>query len=178
MGLKPAQSISPLRLRASSRVTRVIYSSFSRISFRRADDFAAFCRGPGDGYDEDPAFDFACAVEAGSAVVVAIVDDIERGLTGQISAFAGHPFRQFRLPEQSPSPVASTMPPQRSPTICSAPRCVPRRPRSSGASSRRRRRRGSRRGRGHCSGTPALRRPSKMGSSWARYVGSSLIAVQ
>ena len=31
---------------------------------------------------------------------------------------------------------------------------------------------------GHCSGTPALRRPSKMGSSSARYVGSSLIAVQ
>ncbi len=36
---------------------------------------------------------------------------------------------------------------------------------------------GVRRG-GHCSGTPALRRPSRMGSSWARYVGSSLIAVQ
>src|SRR5271166_2185931 len=32
--------------------------------------------------------------------------------------------------------------------------------------------------RGHCSGTRALRRPSRMGSSWARYVGSSLIAVQ
>ncbi len=31
---------------------------------------------------------------------------------------------------------------------------------------------------GHSSGTPALRRPSKMGSSWARYVGSSLCAVQ
>src|ERR1700722_1046020 len=31
---------------------------------------------------------------------------------------------------------------------------------------------------GHCSGTPALRRPSKMGSSWARYVGSSLLAVK
>ena len=30
----------------------------------------------------------------------------------------------------------------------------------------------------HCSGTPALRRPSRMGSSWARYVGSSLCAVQ
>ena len=33
-------------------------------------------------------------------------------------------------------------------------------------------------GGGHCSGTPALRRPSKIGSSWARYVGSSLIAGQ
>ena len=31
---------------------------------------------------------------------------------------------------------------------------------------------------GHCSGTPALRMPSKMGSSWARNVGSSLHAVQ
>ena len=38
--------------------------------------------------------------------------------------------------------------------------------------------RGEAAGPGHCSGTPALRRPSKMGSSWARYVGSSLIAVQ
>src|ERR1700722_13506405 len=28
----------------------------------------------------------------------------------------------------------------------------------------------------HCSGTPALRIPSKIGSSWARYVGSSLRA--
>jgi hypothetical protein len=37
------------------------------------------CAAPGNGYNEDPAFDFACAVEAGSAVVVAIVDDIERG---------------------------------------------------------------------------------------------------
>ena len=36
------------------------------------------CAAPGDGYDEDPAFDFAYAVEAGSAVVAAIVDDIER----------------------------------------------------------------------------------------------------
>ena len=34
--------------------------------------------------------------------------------------------------------------------------------------------RGEAAGGGHCSGTPALRRPSKMGSSWARYVGSSL----
>ena len=33
-------------------------------------------------------------------------------------------------------------------------------------------------GGGHCSGTPALRRPSRMGLSWARYGGSSLIAVQ
>ena len=42
------------------------------------------------------------------------------------------------------------------------------------------RRRGSRGGevRGHCSGAPALRRPSRTGSSSARYVGSSLIAVQ
>jgi len=31
---------------------------------------------------------------------------------------------------------------------------------------------------GYCSGAPALRMPSKMASSWARYVGSSLIAVQ
>ena len=38
--------------------------------------------------------------------------------------------------------------------------------------------RGEAAGGGHCSGTPALRRPSKIGSSWARYVGSSLIAVQ
>ncbi len=38
--------------------------------------------------------------------------------------------------------------------------------------------RGEAAGRGHCSGTPAFRRPSKMDSSWARYVGSSLIAVQ
>ena len=38
--------------------------------------------------------------------------------------------------------------------------------------------RGEAAGRGHCSGTPALRRPSRTGSSWARYVGSSLIAVQ
>ena len=38
--------------------------------------------------------------------------------------------------------------------------------------------RGEPAGGGHCSGTPALRRPSRMGSSWARYVGSSLIAVQ
>src|SRR5271165_4302135 len=30
----------------------------------------------------------------------------------------------------------------------------------------------------HCSGTPALRMPSRMGSIWARYVGSSLVAVQ
>jgi hypothetical protein len=30
----------------------------------------------------------------------------------------------------------------------------------------------------HSSGSPALRRPSKMGSSWARYVESSLCAVQ
>ena len=34
------------------------------------------------------------------------------------------------------------------------------------------------RGRCHCSGIPALHRPSKMGSSWARYVGSSLSDVQ
>ena len=34
------------------------------------------------------------------------------------------------------------------------------------------------RGAGHCSGTPALRRPSRTGSSWARNVGSSLTAVQ
>ena len=33
-------------------------------------------------------------------------------------------------------------------------------------------------GGGHCSGTPALRMPSKIGSSWARYVGSSLLAVR
>jgi hypothetical protein len=33
-------------------------------------------------------------------------------------------------------------------------------------------------GRGHCSGTPALPIPWRRGSSWARYVGSSLIAVQ
>src|SRR4029077_15220976 len=33
-------------------------------------------------------------------------------------------------------------------------------------------------GGGHCSGTPALRRPSRTDSVWARYVGSSLIAVQ
>jgi hypothetical protein len=33
-------------------------------------------------------------------------------------------------------------------------------------------------GGGHSSGTPAMRMPSKMGSSWARYVGSSLRAVQ
>ena len=33
-------------------------------------------------------------------------------------------------------------------------------------------------GGGHCSGTPALRRPSRMGSSWARYVGLSLLVVQ
>jgi hypothetical protein len=32
-------------------------------------------------------------------------------------------------------------------------------------------------GGGHCSVTPALRRPSKMGSSWARYVGLSLLGV-
>jgi hypothetical protein len=32
-------------------------------------------------------------------------------------------------------------------------------------------------GRGYCSGTPALRMPSKTGSSPARYVGSLLIAV-
>src|SRR6202021_584885 len=38
--------------------------------------------------------------------------------------------------------------------------------------------RGEAAGGGHCSGTPALRRPSKMGSSWARYVGLSLHAVQ
>ena len=38
--------------------------------------------------------------------------------------------------------------------------------------------RGEAAGGGHCSGTPALRMPSKMGSSWARYVGSSLLAVQ
>ena len=38
--------------------------------------------------------------------------------------------------------------------------------------------RGEAAGGGHCSGTPALRRPSRMGSSWARYVGSSLLAVQ
>ena len=30
----------------------------------------------------------------------------------------------------------------------------------------------------HSSGSPALRMPSRMGSSWARYVGSSLIATQ
>jgi hypothetical protein len=34
------------------------------------------------------------------------------------------------------------------------------------------------RGGGHCSGTPTLRMPSRLGSSWERYVGSSLIAVQ
>src|SRR4029077_19293038 len=39
-------------------------------------------------------------------------------------------------------------------------------------------RRGEATGRGHCSGTPALRRPSRTDSVWARYVGSSLIAVQ
>jgi hypothetical protein len=41
-------------------------------------------------------------------------------------------------------------------------------------------RRGARRGGGdgHCSGTPAFRRPSRTGSIWARYVGSSLIADQ
>src|ERR1700722_17959945 len=33
-------------------------------------------------------------------------------------------------------------------------------------------------GGGHCSGTAALRMPSRMGSSWERYVGSSLIAAQ
>src|SRR5271155_3873828 len=33
-------------------------------------------------------------------------------------------------------------------------------------------------GRGHCSGTPALRMPLRTGSIWARYVGSSLIADQ
>ena len=38
--------------------------------------------------------------------------------------------------------------------------------------------RGEAAGGGHCSGTPALRRPSRMGSSWARYVGSSLLAAQ
>ena len=38
--------------------------------------------------------------------------------------------------------------------------------------------RGKAAGGGHCSGTPALRMPSKMGSSWARYLGLSLIAVQ
>ena len=31
---------------------------------------------------------------------------------------------------------------------------------------------------GHCSGSPALRIPSRMGSSWARYVGSSLLAAR
>src|SRR5271168_4956997 len=31
---------------------------------------------------------------------------------------------------------------------------------------------------GHCSGTPALRMPSRMGSSPARYVGSSVLAVR
>src|SRR5580693_8865780 len=30
----------------------------------------------------------------------------------------------------------------------------------------------------HCSGTPDLRMPSRIGSNWERYVGSSLIAVQ
>jgi hypothetical protein len=30
----------------------------------------------------------------------------------------------------------------------------------------------------HSSGGPALRRPSKIGSSWARYVGSSVLAVR
>ena len=38
--------------------------------------------------------------------------------------------------------------------------------------------RGEAAGGGHCSGTPALRMPSKMGSSWAGYVGSSLAADQ
>src|ERR1700722_4834135 len=32
--------------------------------------------------------------------------------------------------------------------------------------------------RDHCSGTPALRRASRLRSIWTRYVGSSLIAVQ
>ena len=32
--------------------------------------------------------------------------------------------------------------------------------------------------RGHDLGTPAMRIPSKMGSSWARYVGSSLLSVR
>src|SRR5580704_13401459 len=38
--------------------------------------------------------------------------------------------------------------------------------------------RGEATGGGHCSGTPALRIPSKKGSSEARYVGSSLTALQ
>ena len=38
--------------------------------------------------------------------------------------------------------------------------------------------RGEAAGGGHCSGTPALRKPARMGSSWAKYVGLSLIAVQ
>jgi hypothetical protein len=33
-------------------------------------------------------------------------------------------------------------------------------------------------GGGHDSGSPALRMPSKMGSSWAKNVGSALLAVQ
>ncbi len=33
-------------------------------------------------------------------------------------------------------------------------------------------------GGGHCSGTPALRMPSRMGSVWTRYVGPPLIAIQ
>src|SRR6202011_5221321 len=38
--------------------------------------------------------------------------------------------------------------------------------------------RGKAAGGAHCSGTPALRRPSNMGSSWVRNVGLWLIAVQ
>jgi hypothetical protein len=38
--------------------------------------------------------------------------------------------------------------------------------------------RGEATGSGQSSGTPALRMPSKTGLSWARYVGSSLLAVQ
>src|ERR1700733_4042030 len=38
--------------------------------------------------------------------------------------------------------------------------------------------RGETAGRGHDSGTPAMRMDSNRGSSWARYVGSSLSAVQ
>ena len=63
--------------RASSRVTRVILSLVRAIGFPRADD-AAVCAAPSVGDDVDSALDFAERVDAGFAIIGAVVDGFVR----------------------------------------------------------------------------------------------------
>src|ERR1700677_1707444 len=68
--------------RASAAETRTIFSLLAFICFPRVNE-AAGGAAPGDGDDVDAAVDLACAVDAGLAVIEAIVDVLGEGAVEQ-----------------------------------------------------------------------------------------------